>query len=278
METFTYFPLLPRDIQLMIWELYEASPVAIRHHLTIGHRQIAYAALNPSNDNDLLRNEAGEDDPAEVRLDPFCKHKFTKIKLATPAFSVPPGAGDVSIWARLGDKWPVTEQPSYVYADLERDVFFVAMMRNESLSIPRVGCLDFYPAVCWIPEALSRVRNIAVPANGDKMHETFRHLEGFPNLRTVRVVLRLKQRACVSVDGHAFLRRTRDLPRDAFGFVELHRFCAAFNRTDTAYEITWDLFGMGIEKIRSASWCNRYSVNDGVEKIPVVDAPFDIEL
>lgn len=275
METFTYFPLLPRDTQLMIWELYEAS--GIRHHLIIGHRQIAYAAIDPSHDNALIPNDAGEDDPLEVRLDPFCKHKFTKIKLATPAFSAPPGTGNVSIWARLGDNWPATERPSYMYADLERDVFYVAKTRAETQLDPRGGCLELYPAVCWMPEALSQVRHIAVPVGGDRMHGAFLHLEDFPNLRTVRVVLRRRQQEYTRPDADAFLRRLRGLPRDAFGFVELHPFCDAFGGADTAWRTTFNLFGMKIDKIRRAEWCNRYTVKDGVEKIPVVDTGFDGE-
>lgn len=165
-----------------------------------------------------------------------------------------------------------------MYADLERDVFYMAKTRAVTQLDPRGGCLEFYPAVCWMPEALSQVRHIAVPVGGDRMHGAFVHFEDFPNLRTVRVVLRRRQQEHTRPGADTFLRRLRDLPRDAFGFVELHRFCDAFGGADTAWRTTHHFFGMKIDKIRRAEWCNRYTVKDGVEKIPVVDGCFDGEL
>ncbi|ETS86560.1 hypothetical protein PFICI_00388 [Pestalotiopsis fici W106-1] len=282
---FHLFPHLPRDIQLVIWDLYESGP-GMRHKFTVGYGKLTHTTIDPSH-NKYISNTAGENDPAELRLDPFCKYKFDKIELSNADdYPAPPNMDpeekleecELRRWYSARSKsWLVTQPTSNVYADLERDVFYLNRNYCPLLDSPQGGAEgDMFrdqPAACWMPKQLSQARHVAVPlffGHSNVHHRdlwlTLGILGQYQNLKTVYIVVRPVANLPDRVE---LMRRVGELPRDVFGFVALNTFLQAFRERRNIDFIRRISYWQDSFMRRRPDLCQRARV------IPVVDACFD---
>ncbi|KAF3009100.1 hypothetical protein E8E14_009463 [Neopestalotiopsis sp. 37M] len=237
---FHLFPLLPRDIQLIIWDVYESCP-GMRHKFTVGYSKITHTTVDVSQSR-FISNIAVEGDPEEMRLDPFCKYKFNKIQLSNPDIDPASWTSDtrpepevVKYLKRIQEaSLPARQSTSFVYVDLERDLLYLENIHDDPptvLANKEWALIKDLPPSCWMPLGLSQARHLAIPIPTDISGPNFSVIrytwpnfelyDQWPHLETVYLVVRPHAHR---QEGQDIMKRAREMPRDAFGFVMLESF------------------------------------------------------
>lgn len=238
---FRYFPRLPREIQEMVWEYYDASEPITRHYFFNSDHGRCYVAMDAER-GVLTSGLTKAKNPPAMRLDPASETVFHKIQFAGR------GVCTTSLATPLRDMWELRPSswakakgapPLSAYVNFDRDVFAFQNLPDgmhdpfRFLTVP-INSKNMTPSKMH-KEWMARIQRAAIyPPEGKRrygvnwttphcthMPDAIRHMT---SLKTLYVVVSPQLRGC-NFARFSVWEIPADMTKDMDGFVKLTDFC-----------------------------------------------------